>query len=250
MVEQARALKKATEKPTKIQYTGIQVLAQCTNDLHYDNPRDRAMAMAAAINEDILEVGRDGRRLHPARRVHLALLLRGLGDRGVQPRRRGRAERAGHRARLLGQLGRYAGLLPGRDGGVGRDLRPHQAQAARRRRPPRRSSRSPTRRTFDVLNLENCGRRSDDLSGLDVLKNHPLPDNVTFWAGVIDVKSTITETAEEVCDRIRRLAEYVPPERLGVTTDCGLILLQRYIAIDKLHALSAGTEMARQKLGL
>ena len=92
---------------------------------------------------------------------------------------------------------------------------------------------------FDVLNLENCGRRSDDLSGLDVLKNHPLPDNVTFWAGVIDVKSTITETAEEVCDRILRLAEYVPPERLGVTTDCGLILLQRYIAIDKLHALSA-----------
>ena len=28
---------------------------------------------------------RDGHRLHPARRVHLALLLRGLGHRGVQP---------------------------------------------------------------------------------------------------------------------------------------------------------------------
>ena len=65
MVEQARALKKATNKPTKIQYTGIQVLAQCTNDLYYDNPRDRAMAMAAAINEDILEV--DASRLKTSR---------------------------------------------------------------------------------------------------------------------------------------------------------------------------------------
>ena len=101
---------------------------------------------------------------------------------------------------------------------------------------------------MDVLNLENCGRRSDDLSGLDVIKNHPLPDGMMFWAGVIDVKSTITETAEEVADRIHRLLEYVPAEQLGVTTDCGLILLQRYIAIDKLHALVAGTELVRQQL--
>ena len=99
-----------------------------------------------------------------------------------------------------------------------------------------------------VINLENCGRRSDDLSGLEVLKNNPLPDNVDFWAGVIDVKSTITETADEVADRIRKLCEYVPADRLGVTTDCGLILLQRYIAKDKLHALVEGTNIVRAEL--
>ena len=42
MVEQARALKRATDKPTKIQYTGVQVLAQATNDLHYDDGRGTA----------------------------------------------------------------------------------------------------------------------------------------------------------------------------------------------------------------
>ena len=56
MVEQAKALKKATNKPTKVQYTGIQVLGQATNDLHYKSSRDRAMDIAKAINEDILEV--------------------------------------------------------------------------------------------------------------------------------------------------------------------------------------------------
>lgn len=99
-----------------------------------------------------------------------------------------------------------------------------------------------------MLNLESCGRRSDDLSGLDVLRKHPLPDNVSFWAGVIDVKSTITETAEDVAGRIRRLLEFIPADRLGVTTDCGLILLQRYIAVDKLHALVQGTNLVRQEL--
>ena len=99
-----------------------------------------------------------------------------------------------------------------------------------------------------MLNLESCGRRSDDLSGLEVMKKHPLPANVDFWAGVIDVKSTITETAEEVAARIRKLLEYVPAERLGVTTDCGLILLQRYIAKDKLHAMVAGTQLVRNEL--
>src|SRR3984957_17301336 len=79
-----------------------------------------------------------------------------------------------------------------------------------------------------VLNLENCRRPSDGRRGLDVLKKHPRPPNGSFWAGVIDVKSTITETAEEVAGRIRRLLEFVPADRLGVTTDCGLILLQRY----------------------
>jgi len=80
------------------------------------------------------------------------------------------------------------------------------------------------------------------------MKKYPLPANVDFWAGVIDVKSTITETAEEVAGRIRKLLEYVPAERLGVTTDCGLILLQRYIAKDKLHAMVAGTELVRNEL--
>ncbi len=56
MVQQAKALRRATNKPTKVQYTGVQVLAQCTNDLFYSNSRDRALAIAKAINQDVLEV--------------------------------------------------------------------------------------------------------------------------------------------------------------------------------------------------
>ena len=61
---------------------------------------------------------------------------------------------------------------------------------------------------IDALNYE-VGR-----TGPDDLK--PLAENnwtKPFVAGVIDVKSTVTESADEVADRIRQVMEYVPAER-------------------------------------
>jgi 5-methyltetrahydropteroyltriglutamate--homocysteine methyltransferase len=67
-------------------------------------------------------------------------------------------------------------------------------------------------------------------------------------AGVIDVKSTATESAEEVADRIRQVLEYVPADRLGLSTDCGLINLPRMIAANKLRALADGAAQVREEL--
>ena len=69
-----------------------------------------------------------------------------------------------------------------------------------------------------------------------------------FVAGVIDVKSTVTESADEVADRIRAVLEYVPADRLGVGTDCGLINLPRMIAQWKLRALADGAAIVRAEL--
>ena len=248
MVEQARALKRATDKPTKVQYTGIQVLAQATNDLYYSDPRDRAMAIAAAINEDLLEVdgmGVDFIQLDeftwPYFYEEWAIDAFNRAVQGVQ------------HAKIIchvcwGNWGGTPAYMPDDTAAAGEVFDLTERRGAE---PSATASVVPKsyEANIDVLNLESCGRRSDDLSGLDVLKNHPLPENLMFWAGVIDVKSTITETADQVADRIHRLLEYIPADRLGVTTDCGLILLQRYIAVDKLHALVAGTEMVRRSLG-
>jgi 5-methyltetrahydropteroyltriglutamate--homocysteine methyltransferase len=65
---------------------------------------------------------------------------------------------------------------------------------------------------------------------------------------VIDVKSTVTESADEVADRIRQVLEYVPADRLGLSTDCGLINLPRMIALGKLRALGDGAAIVRAEL--
>jgi methionine synthase II (cobalamin-independent) len=247
MLEQAKALKKATNKPTKVQYTGIQVLGQATNDLHYKSSRDRAMDIAKAINEDILEVDALGVDF-----IQLDEFTWPYGFEDWAIEAFNRAVEGVKHAKIV------CHVCWGNWGGTPAYMPDQTAQAGEIFDLTQRQGPTPGDSTFvipkayegkmDVLNLEIGGRRRD-LSGLTtILKQHPLPKNLQFWAGVIDVKSTITETAEEVADRIRQVMSAVPADQLGLTTDCGLILLQRYIAIDKLHALAAGAQIVRNEL--
>ena len=41
-------------------------------------------------------------------------------------------------------------------------------------------------------------------------------------AGVINVRSMEIEAPEQVAARIRKVLEYVPAERVTLTTDCGM----------------------------
>jgi 5-methyltetrahydropteroyltriglutamate--homocysteine methyltransferase len=65
-------------------------------------------------------------------------------------------------------------------------------------------------------------------------------------AGVIDVKNSHVETADEVAARIDAvLAAGVPPERLTLVPDCGFSQTARHLALGKLHALVAGRDLVR-----
>jgi 5-methyltetrahydropteroyltriglutamate--homocysteine methyltransferase len=65
-------------------------------------------------------------------------------------------------------------------------------------------------------------------------------------AGVIDVKNSHVETAEEVAHRIDAiLARGVPAERLALVPDCGFGQTARHLATAKLRALVAGRDLVR-----
>jgi 5-methyltetrahydropteroyltriglutamate--homocysteine methyltransferase len=65
-------------------------------------------------------------------------------------------------------------------------------------------------------------------------------------AGVIDVKNSHVETAQEVAGRVDAiLATGVPPERLALVPDCGFSQTARHLATAKLQALVAGRDLAR-----
>jgi 5-methyltetrahydropteroyltriglutamate--homocysteine methyltransferase len=247
MVEQAKSLRRATKKPIKVQYTGVQVLAQVTNDLFYKSSRERAMAIAAAINEDLKEVEAIGADFIQLDEFTWPYFFEDYAIEAFN-----RAVEGITKSKIIvhvcwGNWGGTPAYYPDETASSGEifDLTKRVGAA-----PSATASIIPKayEANISVLNLENCGRRSDDLSGLEVIKANPLPPNVDFWAGVIDVKSTITETAEEVASRIRKLLQYIPADRLGVTTDCGLILLQRYIAKDKIYAMVEGTKIVRAEL--
>src|SRR5580704_3714332 len=62
-------------------------------------------------------------------------------------------------------------------------------------------------------------------------------------AGLIDIKTHYSETADDIIERVRTCLEYRDPERLEISTDCGLRRVPRYLAISK---MSAAAEAARR----
>jgi 5-methyltetrahydropteroyltriglutamate--homocysteine methyltransferase len=84
------------------------------------------------------------------------------------------------------------------------------------------------------------------MSDVDVLAD--LPADKRIAAGVIDVRNLEVEQPEQVAERIRKVIAVVPPERVTLTTDCGLKQLPRRPASAKLAALVAGAEIVRAEL--
>jgi 5-methyltetrahydropteroyltriglutamate--homocysteine methyltransferase len=74
------------------------------------------------------------------------------------------------------------------------------------------------------------------------------PSELELGVGVIDVKSPLIETPEQVAERVRRALKHVRPEKLYVNPDCGLHHLPRDIAFKKLQAMVQGTEIVRKEL--
>lgn len=76
-----------------------------------------------------------------------------------------------------------------------------------------------------------------------------MPSDREAAIGVIDVRTLQIETESEVRDRMRRVLDIVPPERLWFTTDCGMKALHRFSAQGKLHTLVSAARTVRAECG-
>jgi 5-methyltetrahydropteroyltriglutamate--homocysteine methyltransferase len=99
----------------------------------------------------------------------------------------------------------------------------------------------------DVITFECAGAGGKDLplfAGLETTKK--------FAIGVVNHTNTVVESPNEVASLIRRALEFVPPERLIISTDCGFGRegISRRIAYHKCVSLVLGTNIVRKELGL
>ena len=99
----------------------------------------------------------------------------------------------------------------------------------------------------DVLTLECASNHGRDLP---LLKHHKTDKKIAI--GAINHTVTTVEPPQVIADLIRKALEYVPPERLVITADCGFGRegLSRRIAFYKCVALVQGTNIVRKELGL
>ncbi|HEX5781001.1 MAG TPA: cobalamin-independent methionine synthase II family protein, partial [Solirubrobacteraceae bacterium] len=94
----------------------------------------------------------------------------------------------------------------------------------------------------DELHLEMASREFAELEVIEQVVEAGKDVNV----GVIDVKSYYVESPEDVEQRIRAALQYVPPERLAVSPDCGLSQTARWAARRKLANMVEGAHRVRQ----
>ena len=67
-------------------------------------------------------------------------------------------------------------------------------------------------------------------------------------AGLVDVKSFYIETPEDIAERVRQTLEYVPPEKLWITPDCGFFQVPRWLAFQKIKNMVKGVHIVRREL--
>jgi 5-methyltetrahydropteroyltriglutamate--homocysteine methyltransferase len=71
-----------------------------------------------------------------------------------------------------------------------------------------------------------------------------IDDKIRFGLGVVDIKSNVIESAEDIARQIEETAAAVGIERIAyVNPDCGFWMLKRSIADRKIDALVAGRDL-------
>src|SRR5437899_5135128 len=85
-----------------------------------------------------------------------------------------------------------------------------------------------------------------DMRGVEFLEN--LPKDKDVQIGVLDIRTNAIESPEKVAGRIRKVIAAVPPERVTLSTDCGMKPLARMVAKMTLRALTDGAQIVRKEL--
>ena len=96
---------------------------------------------------------------------------------------------------------------------------------------------------IDEFVLDFANREMVDV---DLLK--ALPEDKDVQIGVLDIRTMQIESPELVADRIRKVINVIAPERVTLSTDCGMKPLPRLVAKMKLKALADGAAIVRAEI--
>lgn len=215
-VERWRFAQSAIAKPVKAILTGPYTLMDWSFDEHYPTREACCLALAEVVREeaeDLVAAGvRDLQIDEPAISVRPAeLALASQGLRVVTASVRGRARLWTHIC-----YGKFEPVL-----------------------------REIFALPVDGLLMELSNSEFDLLDAF-----RDLPEDKILGAGVIDVHDHAVEPAEMVHERIARVLEVVPPERVWINPDCGLKTRTPDEVRGKLAAMVAATRTVRQERGL
>jgi 5-methyltetrahydropteroyltriglutamate--homocysteine methyltransferase len=233
-----KAAQRMTKKPVKFGTIGPELVAFAVSDRHYPSMKDRILALSDALNEELHDLADAGCPViqFEEPQIHL-LAVRNIVDAVINPQfslevfnrtvkgLRAKTEVWCHtcwgnpsQQRMFPQVQSYKSAL----------TLLNKVDA-------------------DVITFESCSAGGMDLEAF----GKEITDK-KIAIGVIDHHTLQVERPEEVADHIRRALKFIPPERLVITSDCGMGRegMSRRHAFYKMVALVLGTNIVRRELGL
>jgi 5-methyltetrahydropteroyltriglutamate--homocysteine methyltransferase len=220
-VDDVRFLRAHTERTVKITVPGPFTMAQQAQNDHYPDDRALALAYADVVREEIADLFAAGAdivqldepwlqaRPDVARRYGAEALTRALEG----------AAGPVHVHLCFG----YAAMVADRPEGY--SFLPELADTP-----------------ADAISVETAQ------SHLDPASLRPLGGK-GIALGVLDLSTPDVETPETIADRVRRALDDVDPDRLMLSSDCGLKYLPRASAAGKMRALARAAALLRAELG-
>lgn len=230
-----RMAQRFSERPVKFGAISAQTLAKMLVNKHYASERELIFDLADVFNAELREVAKSGCRVIQVEepRHHISGVDAGVTDKDLQF---------------------FTDAINREIKGVETEVwlhtcwgNPNQQPLHWERPSYERALPYLLQTNADVITLECASTGGRDLPLLAKYRT-----DKKIGIGVVSHTSTAVEPPEVVANLIRKALEYVPPERLILSTDCGFGRegLSRRIAFYKCVAISLGANLVRRELKL
>lgn len=220
-VSDVRFLRQNTDRTIKVTVPGPFTMSQQAQDDFYRDPEKLAYAYADAVNAEVVDLFAAGADVVQLDEPYMQARPEPARDYGVKALNRALSGVVGTTAVHL--CFGYAAIIHERPSGY--SFLPELAECS-----------------CDQISIETAQ------SNLDTSVLRQL-EGKTIILGVIDLSDPTVEAVETVAARVRRALPYVPPEKLIVSTDCGMKYLPRESAVGKMLAMAGAARLLRAEVG-
>jgi 5-methyltetrahydropteroyltriglutamate--homocysteine methyltransferase len=232
-----KAAQRMTQKPVKFGAVSAEIVAFASQDKYYKSVPDRIMAIADAFNAEYHELADAGCPVIQIEepQIHMAA-TRGIQDKVITL------------DFLVEVFNRTVKGLRAKT-----EVWAHSCwgNPSQQRMFAKVMSYKPSLETYTKVDADVITFESSSSGGIDLEAIGKTITDKKIAIGVIDHHTLQVESPDEVAAQIRAALKYIPPERLVISSDCGMGRegMSRRHALYKMVSLVLGTNMVRKELG-
>jgi len=233
-----KVAQRMTRKPVKFGTIGPELVAFAVQDRHYKSLKDRILAITDALNAELHDLADAGCPViqFEEPQIHL-LAVRNIVDDVINPAFSVEVFNRTVRG-LRAKTEVWCHTCWGN---------PSQQRMFKDVQSYKNALEMLNKVDADVITFESASA-----GGMDLEAFGKIITEKKICIGVIDHHSLQVERPEEIAEHIRRALKYIPPERLVLSSDCGMGRegMSRRHAYYKIVSMVLGTNLVRKELGL